>query len=191
VNPDYTALNSYIDAQRQSGISDVVIHQTLLSSGWPLQVVNVALGVSTQLPPNPPIDGTQSYIPSAQNTTSGFWKGRLSRLGFLMSFMYVLAYFLLAIILAFVGHGARVLSLLETLMGLIGVIAAIPITISVHVRRWHDIDQSGWMTLLGLIPFIGLLITTVLLVLPGTKGPNRFGPTHQASLAPKDVFGLS
>jgi uncharacterized membrane protein YhaH (DUF805 family) len=47
--------------------------------------------------------------------------------------------------------------------------------LSVGVRRLHDTDKSGWMLLLGLIPFIGGIIVLVLLVLPGTPGPNRFG----------------
>ena len=47
--------------------------------------------------------------------------------------------------------------------------------LSVAVRRLHDTDKSGWMLLLGLIPFIGGIIVLVLMVLPGTPGQNRFG----------------
>ena len=47
--------------------------------------------------------------------------------------------------------------------------------LSVAVRRLHDTDKSGWLLLLGLIPFIGGIIVLVLLVLPGTPAPNRFG----------------
>jgi len=47
--------------------------------------------------------------------------------------------------------------------------------LSVAVRRMHDTDKSGWMLLLGLIPFIGGIIVLVLVLLPGTPSQNRFG----------------
>lgn len=47
--------------------------------------------------------------------------------------------------------------------------------LSVAVRRMHDTDKSGWMLLLGLIPFVGWIIEIVLLVQPGTPNQNRFG----------------
>jgi uncharacterized membrane protein YhaH (DUF805 family) len=47
--------------------------------------------------------------------------------------------------------------------------------LSAGVRRLHDSGKSGWMLLLGLIPFVGWLIAVILLVLPGTPAPNRFG----------------
>ena len=54
--------------------------------------------------------------------------------------------------------------------------------IAVTIRRWHDLDQSGWFMLLfavlGAIPFIGAIASIVNLVwfcLPGTNGPNKYG----------------
>jgi uncharacterized membrane protein YhaH (DUF805 family) len=43
------------------------------------------------------------------------------------------------------------------------------------VRRLHDSGKSGWLYLIGLIPFIGGLILFVLLLLNGDPGENRFG----------------
>jgi uncharacterized membrane protein YhaH (DUF805 family) len=50
------------------------------------------------------------------------------------------------------------------------------------VRRLHDRDMSGWWYLgfivLSNIPLLGILIALgylVLMFLPGTPGPNRFG----------------
>ena len=48
-------------------------------------------------------------------------------------------------------------------------------SISVQVRRFHDQDKSGWMILLGFIPYIGGLIVLVFMCLDGTPGPNRYG----------------
>jgi uncharacterized membrane protein YhaH (DUF805 family) len=44
------------------------------------------------------------------------------------------------------------------------------------VRRLHDGDRSGFFIFLGLVPFIGGLIVLVLMILPGTPGPNQYGP---------------
>jgi uncharacterized membrane protein YhaH (DUF805 family) len=49
--------------------------------------------------------------------------------------------------------------------------------IAVSVKRQHDFDFSGWWALIHFIPAIGSLV--LLLVdgaVPGTPGPNRFGP---------------
>ena len=55
--------------------------------------------------------------------------------------------------------------------------------IAVVIRRLHDRDMSGWWYLgiivAGAIPFVNFIASIaflVLMVLPGTKGPNRFGP---------------
>lgn len=45
------------------------------------------------------------------------------------------------------------------------------------IRRLHDLDRSGWWSLLILIPFA----TFVLLALSGNKGNNRFGPPPRAN----------
>ena len=69
--------------------------------------------------------------------------------------------------------------------------------ICVAVRRLHDRDMTGWWVLLYFIPLFGSLILLVLYALPGTDGPNRFGPdplrndgddgneTYSASSIPK------
>lgn len=49
-------------------------------------------------------------------------------------------------------------------------------SLSVYVRRLHDIDRSGWWYWLVLIPIIGWIILFVWLCIRGTRGPNRFGP---------------
>lgn len=58
---------------------------------------------------------------------------------------------------------------------LYALVAFIP-GLAVTVRRFHDQDKSGWMVLLGLIPFVGGIILVVFMCLEGTRGANRFGP---------------
>ena len=68
--------------------------------------------------------------------------------------------------------------------------------ICVAVRRLHDRDMSGWWVLLNFIPLIGALILLIIYVLPGTEGPNRFGPdplggSGGGSTPPDDDRGFS
>ena len=48
-------------------------------------------------------------------------------------------------------------------------------SIAVQVRRFHDQDKSGWMVLIGFIPYIGGLIVLIFMCLEGTRGSNRYG----------------
>ncbi len=48
-------------------------------------------------------------------------------------------------------------------------------SITVAVRRLHDIDKSGWWYLICLVPFIGVIILIIFLVKRGNIGENRFG----------------
>ncbi|MXO74251.1 DUF805 domain-containing protein [Altererythrobacter aerius] len=71
-------------------------------------------------------------------------------------------------------------------MGLLIVVYGLAIlipSIAVTVRRLHDRDMSGWWYLGaivgGMIPYVGFLVSIaflVLMALPGTPGPNRYGP---------------
>ncbi len=48
--------------------------------------------------------------------------------------------------------------------------------IAVTARRLHDLDQSGWMILAGLIPIYNIIQGFQLLFSPGTPFNNRYGP---------------
>ena len=54
-------------------------------------------------------------------------------------------------------------------------VSIIPL-ITVTIRRFHDTNKSGWYFFLGLIPFVGSLIVTVMMIPEGTKGKNKYGP---------------
>ena len=56
-----------------------------------------------------------------------------------------------------------------------GLASFIP-SLAVQVRRFHDQDRSGWMMLLGFIPYLGTFIVLIFMCLEGTRGPNRYGP---------------
>ncbi len=66
-----------------------------------------------------------------------------------------------------------------SMAGVFALITALP-NWTVSVRRLHDTDKSGWWLLLGLLPYVGGLLVMILLILPGSQGPNRYGEAHSA-----------
>ena len=61
-------------------------------------------------------------------------------------------------------------------------------SLAVTVRRLHDTDRSGWFILLGFVPLVGEIILVVLLVMEGTRGPNRFGADPKADPIEPDHY---
>ena len=79
--------------------------------------------------------------------------------------------------------GMGVLSWIGIAILVIWGLASIIPSIAVGVRRLHDMNYSGWIylavVLLGIIPLVGTLVQLAFIVvmcLPGTKGPNKYGP---------------
>jgi uncharacterized membrane protein YhaH (DUF805 family) len=54
--------------------------------------------------------------------------------------------------------------------------------VSVSFRRLHDLDRSGWWSLLNVVPVVGWIILIVWFCTKGTDGPNRFGADRLADL---------
>jgi uncharacterized membrane protein YhaH (DUF805 family) len=53
-------------------------------------------------------------------------------------------------------------------------------SISISVRRLHDISKSGWWLLLDLIPIVGWIIIFCFSVMDSTQGDNIYGPNPKS-----------
>ena len=69
-----------------------------------------------------------------------------------------------------------VLGKFATIMLVLGALGFFIPSLAVQVRRFHDQDKSGWFALFNLIPYVGVLIVLILMLIDGTPGDNRFGP---------------
>lgn len=58
----------------------------------------------------------------------------------------------------------------------LGWLAIILPSISIMVRRQHDIGLSGWFYLLVFVPYVGGLILFVFALIPSQKHDNKWGP---------------
>jgi len=99
---------------------------------------------------------------------------------------YIFGLFLLVFVYAIILLGALIISaIFEILPQKLTSIVMIYFTVitlptiflvfSLHVRRLHDQDISGWAVLLGFIPMINLIILYLLFFKKGTPGPNKYG----------------
>jgi uncharacterized membrane protein YhaH (DUF805 family) len=92
---------------------------------------------------------------------------------------FVLFYFLICVVLAIVDMMAGTMNEagdIGLLSGLFGLAMIIP-SLSVGVRRLHDIGKSGWWLLIGLIPLVGAIILIVWFATDAPPGPNEYGPS--------------
>lgn len=62
---------------------------------------------------------------------------------------------------------------------IVGLLHFLP-SLSVVVRRLHDVGKSGWFYLIILIPLIGIIWMLVLLVSNGNVGENKYGADPKA-----------
>lgn len=53
-------------------------------------------------------------------------------------------------------------------------------SLTVSVRRLHDIGRSGWWVLIGIVPCIGTIVTIIFMATEGERDTNRFGPDPKA-----------
>ncbi|MGO1118775.1 DUF805 domain-containing protein [Rhodovibrionaceae bacterium A322] len=71
---------------------------------------------------------------------------------------------------------------------ILGIALFIP-SLSVSIRRLHDIGKSGWFILLIFIPVIGAIVLLVFFCLKSEDGENRFGPNPIAHQGTRDTAG--
>lgn len=115
-----------------------------------------------------PVDFMNAIKLQIGNVTN--FTGRASQSAY---WWYALAAFLVNLVIEgiAIASGSLALTLLLFLVALAVGLSGL----SAAVRRLHDTDKSGWLLLLSFIPFVGGIAVIVLLALPGTPAPNRFG----------------
>ena len=108
------------------------------------------------------------------------FEGRTSRANFWWA---VLGYFLLSIAVGFVAglfvgfaglsNNASSVGASTTISTIWGLATLLPV-LGMEVRRLHDINYSGWLILLALIPFVGGIILLVFFCLPSVNEGNKY-----------------
>lgn len=60
-------------------------------------------------------------------------------------------------------------------------------SLSVTVRRLHDVGKSGWWIFISLIPFIGGIWLFILTITDSQPGENTYGPSPKMTLVPAEA----
>ncbi len=103
------------------------------------------------------------------------FNGRASRSEFWYFALFILIVYIFIYLLGDIfGDGNGRQMLVSILSWLIGVVLVLP-TISVGVRRMHDIGKGGGWIFIWLVPVIGEIWFLILAANVGQPGPNRFG----------------
>ena len=107
--------------------------------------------------------------------------GRLSRSGFWTYQLAVMGSFLLlGLVLNFIK--SENIQIIIVLPYILFVIFTAWI---VQIKRWHDLNRSGWWCLTNFIPIFNLYAIIMCSFIKGTDGDNRFGSDPLAPLTPR------
>ena len=123
-----------------------------------------------------------SYLKVWQNYSE--FSGRSSRMEYWMfnliqMLIYGLGY---ALIFAMAISSYFILtSIIVFLLGIYAIAYIIP-SLALSVRRLHDVGKSGWLILINLIPFVGVIILLVFLFSDGIWGDNQYGPNPKSNV---------
>jgi uncharacterized membrane protein YhaH (DUF805 family) len=97
------------------------------------------------------------------------FEGRASRKAYWMFYLIHMAFVIGIYLLEWILNTNALILLIY------GLLIFFP-SLSVSVRRLHDIGKSGWWVLITLVPFIGAIILIVFLALRSQPGVNQYGP---------------
>lgn len=102
------------------------------------------------------------------------FSGRIGRLRLLAWSMVFLAIYMLASLVTLLT--AKISPTLGITCSAVLTLAYFIICLRVNAQRLHDLNWSAWMLLLHLVPLANLILALMMLLAPGTPGPNKYGP---------------
>lgn len=126
------------------------------------------------------------------------FSGRIDRTGLILGIGYLLvpiveaivAYFFLSLIIGQTPSGQQALDVITLTVGcpyvVLWAVLFASTTISLFVRRWHDLELSGWLSLLFLLPLVGIMAGIMLMVTEGSAKANKYGRPN----SPRRLFAV-
>ncbi|MFW1800124.1 DUF805 domain-containing protein [Acinetobacter nematophilus] len=144
-----------------------------------------------------------SFTPNKDNPFSP--KGRFGRLSylawlFIISMLYTCVLFIIAglAVVALMQTGSQnPAALLESSLGYFVIFLAVAVVIAftvvnicIAIRRIHDLNKSGWLWLLFLIPLVNIFFGIYVMCAKGTEGNNNYGPQRQTEQTEKLLGSL-
>ncbi|SFU73166.1 Uncharacterized membrane protein YhaH, DUF805 family [Pseudoduganella namucuonensis] len=122
------------------------------------------------------------------------WKGRLGRLRYL-SYLCC-AYLLSMVVLGLAGAALSVARRLpdpaswEMLLSIVFYIPVLGLSLAWAKRRFNDVNRSGWLVLLLVIPVVNFFVGLYLAFAGGSEGANDYGPPPAPNPVLVKIVGL-
>jgi uncharacterized membrane protein YhaH (DUF805 family) len=151
-----------------------------------------AVGNSASTFASPPAQTTLPVNPYTSPVSSTAWPsesrggiGKLfsgdGRIGRLEYFLIVLGVWLVLLVLWGIIIAADAPGV-TIVLGIGSWLLAVVLAVCAGVKRLHDFNQSGWLYLLFLIPFVSFILLFVLLLKGGDSGVNQYGYEDSGSV---------
>ena len=104
------------------------------------------------------------------------FSGRIRRIEYFLSCLFggivTGIAFWMGVFAALAGTGSFGLGVF---IGFVVLIGGIWFSLAQGVKRLHDLDKSGWLLIIGLIPIVNIAFGLYMIFADGTVGPNRYG----------------
>jgi uncharacterized membrane protein YhaH (DUF805 family) len=130
---------------------------------------------------NIPLPQQNPYLGSTENYLS-IWKvlfsfvGRIPRQTFWFVIICLLGISILFTFFSIIPTTGKSEALIYSFAYILYWILIIWISFAVQIKRWHDLDKSGWWMFINFLPIIGLIWAFIKLgCTRGTIGPNQYG----------------
>jgi len=104
----------------------------------------------------------------------------------LLIFAVILVVWCIAGIISYASNGYA----LFIVAGLISIPAAVA-GWALGSQRCRDFGWSGWAMLITLIPYVGWIFAIAIMFIPGTQGPNRYGPDMLPQTSSDPLRGMA
>ncbi len=141
-----------------------------------VQVFQAAILGEIKTPSSQPTQVIQIENNISEPSSIFSFEGRMNRLKyFLYSFLPILIVLIGTVPLLIATKEGSTSNPIFSMIMFVLVIIAVWISLAIQVKRWHDLDQSGWWVLLGFVPYVNVVVIIILWFVKGTVGSNRFG----------------
>ncbi len=117
------------------------------------------------------------------------WRWNRQKFWLYPIYMLLLLIVPLMILSAFtVGWNSQMLQNMTMIAIWISYIYILYVSICAYIKRFHDLDKSGWYTALVVVPVLNILIWFWAGFTKGTDGPNQFWPDPLGWGAPEPTL---
>ena len=114
------------------------------------------------------------------NYANGKGRARRSEFGWFVLFVFLVGFAAGMLDVALFGVDPYTGAANSLILTLIAFLVLITPAVAAASRRAHDFGQSGWLAVLTVIPYLGIIATLAFIFIPGQQGPNQYGPDPKA-----------